>query len=149
MVQELTADNFRKEVLESAVPVLVDFWSPTCAPCRRIAPVLDEVAGEAGGHFRVGKVNAWDEPMDFVLAESFARRAATREARREPIPKVAASERNAKEWELYVRKRFLAEYRVALRAWCAGDRAVVFPYGTWWMRVHHGVEVAEPPSWAA
>ena len=61
MVQELTAESFRKDVLESAVPVLVDFWSPSCAPCRRIAPVIDELAAEAGGRFRVGKVNAWEE----------------------------------------------------------------------------------------
>ncbi len=61
MVQELTADNFQPAVIDSPVPVLVDFWSPTCAPCRRIAPVLDELAAEAGGRFRVGKVNAWVE----------------------------------------------------------------------------------------
>ena len=61
MVQELTNDTFKQNVLDSTVPVLVDFWSPTCAPCRRIAPVLDELAAEAGGRFRVGKVNAWDE----------------------------------------------------------------------------------------
>jgi len=61
MLHELTADNFQQEVIDSAVPVLVDFWSPTCAPCRRIAPVLDELASEAGGRFRVGKVNAWEE----------------------------------------------------------------------------------------
>ena len=61
MVQELTADNFQREVIDSPAPVLVDFWSPNCAPCRRIAPVLDELAAEAGGRFRVGKVNAWEE----------------------------------------------------------------------------------------
>jgi thioredoxin 1 len=61
MVLELTAANFQKDVLESTVPVLVDFWSPRCAPCRRIAPVLDEIAAEAGDRFRVGKVNAWEE----------------------------------------------------------------------------------------
>ncbi|HEY7423467.1 MAG TPA: thioredoxin domain-containing protein [Gemmataceae bacterium] len=61
MLRELTADNFQQEVIDSAVPVLVDFWSPTCAPCRRIAPVIDELAAESGGRFRVGKVNAWEE----------------------------------------------------------------------------------------
>jgi thioredoxin 1 len=61
MVQELTSDNFQQEVIGSAVPVLVDFWSPTCAPCRRIAPVIDELAAESGGRFQVGKVNAWEE----------------------------------------------------------------------------------------
>jgi thioredoxin 1 len=61
MVQELTAENFQQEVINSAVPVLVDFWSPNCAPCRRIAPIIDELAAEAGGLFQVGKVNAWEE----------------------------------------------------------------------------------------
>lgn len=61
MVLELTADNFQQEVLDAGVPVLVDFWSPTCAPCRRIAPILSELAAEASGRFRVGKVNAWEE----------------------------------------------------------------------------------------
>jgi thioredoxin 1 len=61
MVLELTADNFQRDVIESALPVLVDFWSPTCAPCRRLAPVIDEMDREAGGRFRVGKVNAWDQ----------------------------------------------------------------------------------------
>jgi thioredoxin 1 len=61
MVLEMTVANFQHEVLGSAVPVLVDFWSPACAPCRRLAPVLDEVAAEAGGRFRVVKVNAWEE----------------------------------------------------------------------------------------
>ena len=61
MVQELTAESFQQEVLDSAVPVLVDFWSPTCGPCRRLAPVIDQLGAEAGGRFRVGKVNAWEQ----------------------------------------------------------------------------------------
>jgi thioredoxin 1 len=61
MAQEFTTDNFQKEVLESPVPVLVDFFSPNCGPCRLIAPVIDEIAAEAGGRYRVGKINAWEE----------------------------------------------------------------------------------------
>jgi thioredoxin 1 len=61
MTQELTIDNFQKEVLDSAVPVLVDFWSPTCGPCRRLAPVLEQLDVEAGGRFRVGKVNVFEQ----------------------------------------------------------------------------------------
>ncbi len=61
MVQELTAETFQQEVIDSAVPVLVDFWSPGCAPCRRLAPVIDALDAASGGRFRVGKVNAWEE----------------------------------------------------------------------------------------
>ena len=62
MTQELTTDNFQHEVLESPVPVLVDFWSPNCGPCRQIAPIIEQMAAEANGRFRVGKVDVWDEP---------------------------------------------------------------------------------------
>jgi thioredoxin 1 len=61
MVLELTAENFQKNVVESCVPVLVDFWSPGCAPCNRIAPLVEEIAAEANGRFVVGKINAWEE----------------------------------------------------------------------------------------
>lgn len=84
-----------------------------------------------------------------VLSTSFARRAASYERQRVAIPKVAASEPRAKAYLLGVRREFLAEHRLAKERWCAGDRAVVFPFGTWWMRVHHGAEVAEPPAAAA
>jgi thioredoxin 1 len=61
MLKELTAENFQQDVIDSAVPVLVDFWSPGCGPCQRIAPVIDEIAAEASGRFLVGKVNAWEQ----------------------------------------------------------------------------------------
>jgi thioredoxin 1 len=61
MVLELTADNFQQEVINANVPVLVDFFSPNCGPCRLIAPVIDEIAAEAGGRYRVGKINSWEE----------------------------------------------------------------------------------------
>jgi thioredoxin 1 len=61
MVQELTNDNFQQKAMESDVPVLVDFWSPNCGPCRQIAPVIDQLAQEADGRFRVGKVNVFEQ----------------------------------------------------------------------------------------
>src|ERR1700734_3734444 len=62
MTHELTSENFQKEVLESAVPVLVDFWSPMCGPCRRITPMIEELASQAGDQYRVGKVDAYEQP---------------------------------------------------------------------------------------
>jgi thioredoxin 1 len=53
----LTPDNFSKEVLESAKPVLVDFWAEWCGPCKMLAPLLDELATEYDGRVRIGKVN--------------------------------------------------------------------------------------------
>lgn len=53
----LTDQNFQKEVLESEVPVLVDFWAPWCAPCRMVAPVVEQLADEYIGKFKIAKLN--------------------------------------------------------------------------------------------
>ena len=54
---EFTDSNVQSEVLESKVPVLVDFWAPWCGPCRMIGPVIEELSAENAGSFKVGKVN--------------------------------------------------------------------------------------------
>ncbi|TGU74229.1 thioredoxin [Geomonas terrae] len=61
-VQTFTDDNFEKEVLQSDIPVLVDFWATWCAPCKAIAPLIDTVASEYEGRVKVGKVNVDDNP---------------------------------------------------------------------------------------
>jgi thioredoxin 1 len=55
-------DNFRAEVLDASEPVLVDFWAPWCAPCRQIAPVIDQLYGENGGSAKIGKLNVDEAP---------------------------------------------------------------------------------------
>jgi thioredoxin 1 len=54
--------SFEKAVLQSPVPVLVDFWAAWCGPCKMIAPLLDEIAKESEGRFRIAKVNIDDDP---------------------------------------------------------------------------------------
>lgn len=61
----LTSSNFETEVLNSTVPVLVDFWAVWCGPCRTVAPIIEELAKEYEGKIKVGKVNV-DENNDLA-----------------------------------------------------------------------------------
>src|SRR3989338_609157 len=62
---ELNKDNFKKEVLESNVPVLVDFFATWCGPCKMMMPIIEELAVNAGQNFKVAKINI-DENSDLA-----------------------------------------------------------------------------------
>lgn len=60
MATVFTNENFKSEVLDSGIPVLVDFWAAWCGPCKMLAPTIDQLAKEFEGKAKVGKVNVDD-----------------------------------------------------------------------------------------
>ncbi|MCF0231017.1 MAG: thioredoxin [Enterococcus sp.] len=68
MEAKVTKDNYIKEVMESEIPVLIDFWASWCGPCQMVSPMLSEIAEEQNGKIKVCKINIDEEPE---LANAF------------------------------------------------------------------------------
>ena len=67
-VLTITKENFEKEVIQSEVPVLIDFWATWCMPCRMLSPTIESLADDMTGKIKVGKINVDEQPE---LASAF------------------------------------------------------------------------------
>ncbi len=61
-IHYVTDDTFEAEVLQSPLPVLLDFWAEWCSPCKMIAPILDDIAAQYAGRLKIAKINIDDNP---------------------------------------------------------------------------------------
>ena len=61
-IHHFSDSNFKKEVLESSIPVMVDFWAEWCGPCKMISPLVEELAKEYAGKIKIGKVDVDSNP---------------------------------------------------------------------------------------
>ena len=64
-ILRITSENFEEEVINSKVPVLIDFWAGWCMPCKMMAPVLDEIEKDVEGRVKIGKINI-DEELELA-----------------------------------------------------------------------------------
>lgn len=62
-ITHVTDENFEREVLQSPLPVLVDYWAEWCGPCKMIAPILDELSDQYAGRLRIAKLNIDENPQ--------------------------------------------------------------------------------------
>jgi len=65
---KITKENFEQEVIKSDIPVLLDLWATWCGPCMMLSPIIEEIANESDGKYKVGKINVDEEPE---LASAF------------------------------------------------------------------------------
>jgi putative transposase len=111
---------------------------------RRVQSAI--AAKVAGAHRKMRAAGRAFVGRAAVLAQSFIERATSFEPRRVPVPTVAAKNPGARKALLAIQKAFRVAYRQALEAWKVGVRESVFPFGTWWMRVHHGAPTEPQPA---